>query len=183
MNNELIEIDINKKPYLKKITEDKIINLTGESGSGKSYYSLKYKKNGNYIIIDTDEIFARYETSTGINKDLGTYFRNKYSILPSLFDDFDLIYNEILNYLNQSQKTIIIDSAQFRNMKNLNNLKGTVIVIRTCIKTCYERCINRFNQKNPTATLTEKEIYAIKKKNIFVWYKSLNKFIEKVDNL
>lgn len=36
INNELlIELDIDKEPYIKKITDDKIINLTGESGSGK----------------------------------------------------------------------------------------------------------------------------------------------------
>lgn len=35
----LIDISISKEPYIKNITNDKIINLTGESGSGKSYFS------------------------------------------------------------------------------------------------------------------------------------------------
>ena len=35
--------------------DDNVINLTGESGSGKSYYSTKYKNDGNYIVIDTPD--------------------------------------------------------------------------------------------------------------------------------
>lgn len=37
-NKLLIDIFISKEPYIKNIAKDKIINLTGESGSGKSYF-------------------------------------------------------------------------------------------------------------------------------------------------
>ena len=71
----------------------KIINLTGESGSGKSTMTLEF--DDRYIIIDTDEVFSRFEKSKGINKEFGEYLRNKYDELPSLFDDFDLIYEDL----------------------------------------------------------------------------------------
>ena len=41
-SNLLISINIDKDPYIKEISKDKVINLTGESGSGKSYFSSKY---------------------------------------------------------------------------------------------------------------------------------------------
>ena len=34
-----ISLYVDKDPYIKTLTEDKIINITGESGSGKSYYT------------------------------------------------------------------------------------------------------------------------------------------------
>ena len=49
---------VDKNPYTKILSEDKVINLTGESGSGKSYFSDKWKDNDNYIIIDTDIVFC-----------------------------------------------------------------------------------------------------------------------------
>ena len=63
---------------------------------------LKHKNNPNmlktnsedYLVIDTDDVLSekRFLKSTGINKELGEMFRNKYEILPNLADDFDLIY-------------------------------------------------------------------------------------------
>ena len=42
MKDLFIELDVDKEPYVKVISEDKIINLTGESGSGKSTYSQQF---------------------------------------------------------------------------------------------------------------------------------------------
>lgn len=182
-NDILIDLKQDKEPYIKQITKDKIINLTGESGSGKSYYARKYINDDNYIVIDTDEVFARYEHSTGINKELGSYFRNKYETLPSLFDDFDLIYDEIITFFKDYNKTIVIDSAQFRNMKDIDKLKGTIIVIRTSIDNCYKRSIERFKNNYPNATKEELNKFSEKKKGMYKWYLSLNEFILKIDNI
>ena len=54
----LITINTNKEPYEKIVTEDRIINITGESGSGKSTYTKEYLDDDNYIVIDTDEIIG-----------------------------------------------------------------------------------------------------------------------------
>ena len=115
-----ITLYVTKDPYIKKLSDDKVINLTGQSGSGKSTYAKENFSNKEYIIIDTDEVLSenRYKESTGINKELGTYFRNKYSTLPNLADNFDLIYKDILDYCKDIKETIVIDCAQFHCIKD-----------------------------------------------------------------
>jgi len=178
-----ISICIDKDPYIKKITEDKIINITGESGSGKSYYVNQFINDDSYIVIDTDEVFSRYENATGINRILGNYFRDKYTTLPDICEDFEFVYEEILNYFKDSEKTIIIDSAQFRNIKNISKIKGEIIIMRTCIDTCYNRCIDRFIKNNPNATEQEIQKYKDKKVKMYEWYKAINCLIENIDKL
>ena len=64
----LIDLYIDKEPYIKKLTKDKIINLTGQSGSGKSYYAKQTFNSDEYLIVDTDDIFSekRFINSNGI---------------------------------------------------------------------------------------------------------------------
>ena len=186
MNNKtdlLISTNVNKDPYEKILTNHKIINLTGESGSGKSYFAKQEFSSNEYIIIDTDEVFARYAKSTGINRELGTFFRNKYSELPSLYENFDEIYLEMINYFKDSNKTLVIDSAQFRNIKDISILKGKIIIMRTCIDTCFERCIQRFKNTNKDATIENLELYKTKKSKMYLWYEHLNNFLIKIDKL
>lgn len=181
----LIDLNIDKEPYIKKLTNDKIINLTGQSGSGKSYYAKQTFNSDEYLIVDTDDIFSekRFINSNGINKELGEMFREKYNTLPNCADNFDLIYQDILNYCKDLDKIIVIDCAQFHCIKDISLLKGTVIIIRTSINTCYNRCIERFKDQNPNYTEEELKVYAERKKKIFVWYKQSNDFILKVDKL
>lgn len=183
-NPLLISLNVDKEPYIKKITDDKIINLTGQSGSGKSYFAKQYNEK-EYLIIDTDDIFSekRFEKSIGINKELGIMFRKKYEVLPTLGEDFDLIYNDILEYCKNLDKTIVIDCAQFHCVKNIDILKGQVIVMRTCIDTCYNRCLKRYDEQNPTSTKEEREKYANKKLSIYKWYKGSNDFLIRLDKL
>lgn len=180
-----ISLYIEKEPYIKEITSDKIINLTGQSGSGKSTYAKHHFNNEEYVIIDTDEVFSekRFLESTGINKELGELFRSKYEVLPNLADDFDLIYREILDYCKDLDKTIVIDCAQFHCVKNINILKGKIIIIRTDIDTCYNRAIERWKISNKTYTQEELEKYSERKKAIFKWYKGSNEFIRKINNI
>lgn len=186
-NPLLISICIDKDIYKKKLTNDKVINLTGQSGSGKSYYAKKYFSTDEYLIIDTDDIFSeiRFKTSTGINKELGILFRKKYSQLPNLSEQFDLIYEEILNYCKDKNKTLVIDCAQFHCINNINNLKGTIIIIRTCIDTCYKRVISRWLENYKNSSYKEEDLikYKERKKAIYKWYKFSNKFILKINDL
>lgn len=180
-----ISLYVSKEPYEKELTGDKVINLTGQSGSGKSYYAKENFSSDEYLIIDTDDIFSehRYLNSTGINKELGDYFRAKYSCLPNLGDDFDMIYQDILDYCFKYDKTLVIDCAQFHCIKDITLLKGKILIIRTCIDTCYERCIDRYKKNYPDASLDEIEKYADRKKSIYKWYKFSNDFINKVDSI
>lgn len=178
-----INLFIDKEPYIKKISDDNIINLTGQTGSGKSTYAKEHFDSDEYLVIDTDEIFSeeRFIKSSGINKELGEYFRNKYESLPNCGEDFDLIYCDILDYCKDFNKTIVIDCAQFHCIKDISLLKGTLIVIRTCIDTCYERTIERFKKNNTDVNEDELDKYKEKKKAIYKWYKFTNDFLEKVD--
>lgn len=177
----LISRFVDKEPYIKDITNDKVINITGESGSGKSYFSDKYIKDDNYIVIDTDIVFSDKPSD---NKE-STQLRNIFSEKPKdyLFTNFDEFYLKVLDYFKDTNKTIVIDSGQYRNMKHISLLRGKIIIMRTSINTCYERCINRFKETKQNYTEEEFEKYCSKKKEMYEWYKSLNEFIKKIDNL
>lgn len=178
----LISRFIDKEPYEKDITKDKVINLTGESGSGKSYYSNQYLKDDNYIVIDTDIVFSDKQSNNKESLEVRELFKNKPK--DTLIHDFDNCYLEILNYFKDSNKTIVIDSAQYRNIKDISILKGKVIVMRTSIETCYERVLNRWKtimQHNYNNEEFNK--YADRKQGMFTWYKSINNFLEKIDKL
>lgn len=184
-----INLYITKEPYIKEITSDKIINLTGQSGSGKSYYARENFNSDEYVIIDTDDVLSdkRFESATGLNKELGLYFRDKYESLPNLSDDFDLIYQEIINYCKNIDKTIVIDCAQFHCLKDITILKGKIIIIRTDIDTCYQRTIDRWikahQERNLSYTQEELDNFSKRKKGIYQWYKGSNEFIRKIDKL
>ena len=50
---EFITLDIDKEPYIKVLSNDRVINLTGQSGSGKSTYAKENFNSDEYLIIDT----------------------------------------------------------------------------------------------------------------------------------
>ena len=180
-----INLFIDKEPFIKKLTDDKVINLTGQSGSGKSTYAKKHFSDDKYLVIDLDDILndKRFENSEGINKELGEFFRKKYEVLPSSGDEFDLIYTEILDYCKKNNKIIVIDAAQFHCIKDIRLLKGKLIVIRTCIDNCYNRTIERYKSNNKDYSEDELETFKERKKAIYRWYKLSNKFIERINDL
>ena len=177
----LISRFIDKKPYIKDITKDKVINITGESGSGKSYFSNKYLSDNNYIVIDTDIVFSDSPSDNKEIINLRKIFNNKTK--DYLITNFDEFYTKTLEYFNNTNKVIIIDSAQYRNIKNHSILKGKIIVMRTSIETCYERVLNRWKYNKKIYTKEEYQKYATKKAGMFKWYKGLNNFLEEVNKL
>ena len=90
---------------------------------------------------------------------------------------------KIIDCFKDSKKTIVIDSAQYRNIKDYSILKGKIIVMRTCINTCYNSCINRWKNQKNSYTKEDLERYSNKKLGMYSWYKSLNKFLEDVESL
>ena len=180
MKDLYITEDIDKAPYIKHLSDDKIINITGPSGSGKSTSLEKYRDDSNYIIIDTDQVFGKHKKDK-YNEELYNYLKNKYEELPDLFKDFDNIYKEILDYFKDTNKYIIIDCATFHLIKNVKLLKGDVIVLRTCINTCYNRCIERYKKNKPDVSFEEVSEFANRKKAMYTWYHGLNSFLDKLD--
>jgi ABC-type dipeptide/oligopeptide/nickel transport system ATPase component len=179
--NIFITIDVDKKPYIKRLSNDKVINLTGESGSGKSYFSNQWKDDDNYLIIDTDIVFSDKDSDNKESVDVRKLFSGKpKDYLISNFDDF---YLTILNYFKDTDKFVVIDSAQYRNIKDVNILKGDLIVMRTCINTCYERCIDRWIERNKDYNQKDLDKFKERKLGMYKWYMSLNSFLENVDKL
>ena len=177
-----INLYIDKEPYIKNLTNDKVINITGESGSGKSYFSDKFIKDDSYIVIDTDILFSDRPSDNKESIELRTIFSDKPK--DYLFTNFDEFYLKTLNYFKDSNKTIVIDSTQYRNIKDYSILKGQLIVMRTCVETCYERTLNRYkNIIKDNYNEEDSQKYANRKKGMFSWYKGLNKFLEKIEKI
>ncbi len=175
----LISRFVDKDPYIKNITSDRVINITGESGSGKSFYSNKYINDDNYIVIDTDIVFSDKPSDNKESLEVRELFKNRNK--EDMINDFDNCYLQILDYFKNRNKTIVIDSAQYRNIKDYSILKGQVIVMRTSIKTCYDRCLSRWKETTKDYTEEEFNKYANRKSAMFKWYESLNKFILELD--
>jgi adenylate kinase family enzyme len=183
INDSLITISEDRNCYEHILTKDKVINLTGLSGAGKSTFAKKHFNNDEYLVVDTDEIFSekRFKDATGINKELGTMFRNKYKGIPDYTNNFDAIYNDILSYCKQYDKTIVIDCAFIHCITDVNKLIGKVIVLRPSVCTCYERSIKRFKENNPNYSEVDLFEYENKKKNTFKYYQQTNNFIRKIN--
>ena len=176
-----IEIDIDKDPYMRHITDDLVLNVTGESGSGKSTFVTQYKDDPNCIIIDTDLVFGKQEKDK-YNLELSNYIKDKYGEVDTI-KDFDVFYKATLEYFKNSNKLIIIDSAQLRYLKDLSLLKGDLIVLRTCINNCYERCIKRYKERNKNASFEDIAAFSTRKKGMYSWYHNLNRFLDRVDKI
>lgn len=174
--------DIDKDPYIKHISDDLVLNLTGESGSGKSTAAKKYLNDPNCVVIDTDQIFGNHKKDVN-NQEVYNMLIKKYATLPNLNTEFDKIYLDIVNFYKYSGKTLIIDSALFRVLKDEKILVGNIIVIRTSIKNCFERCLNRYKENHPNAPFEEIAAYSNRKREIYIWYHNLNRFIDRVDRL
>ena len=177
----LISRFVDKEPYIKDISNDKVINVTGESGSGKSTYVKKYLNDDNYIVVDTDLVFEKEKVDNKYILELRNLFKDKEK--DYMINNFDEFYLIILDYFKDIDKTIVVDSAQFRNIRDYSILKGRLIVIRTSIDNCYNRCIKRWKENNNNYNDEELEKYSNKKLDVFNWYKTLNEFLENVENL
>lgn len=177
----LISRFVDKDPYIKDVSNDKVINVTGESGSGKSTYVKKYINDDNYIVIDTDLIFENEKVDNKYILELRNLFKDKAK--DYMINNFDEFYLNILDYFKGIDETIVIDSAQFRNIRDYSILKGKLIVIRTSIDNCYNRCVERWKENNKNYNVVELEKYSNKKSNMFNWYKSLNEFLANIENL
>lgn len=103
--------------------------------------------------------------------------------IPDICNKFSTIYNDILNHYKNTDKTLVIDSAQFRNLrteKEIKLLKGKIIIIRTSIEECYNRVVNRWKEISKNYNEEELTRYQNRKLGMYEWYKSLNDFITKL---
>ena len=137
-----IKEDIDKDPYIKHLSDDFVVNITGLTASGKTEATLPYLKDCDVVNLD------EFDTN-----------------------DFDKLYNDILDKYKNSYKTLILESNYFYKLKNISLLKGDIIIIRTCKTTCRRRNMARCSNNTEYTDNLDKLIHI------------LNSFIDKIDKL
>lgn len=169
-----IDEKVNKTLFYRKLTNDKVINITGEGGAGKSTLCENFRKNPNeYIVIDFDSINLNNNKVGTLEYDLVKLIVNKYGkeIFPQTHHHngkkqmlinseffkqcsncFTTIYDEIINYLEPTGKIIVIDGSQYRFVNDVTKIKGEFIALRTSLETCLNQSFSRHKKLNPEET-------------------------------
>ena len=166
---------LDKGLYYKRLSNDKVINITGEGGSGKSTLANGYRNNDDYLVIDYDRILLNpsvgtieYELKQMLVKKYGSaLFENITKVgMNKVKENFTIMYNEILNYLSNSNKTIVLDGTQLRFINDAKIIKGEFVALRPSLQTCVSQSRERFIQNNPQATAEQIQEYTQKRTNI-----------------
>ena len=181
--------------YVKKLTSDDVINIIGTKGSGKTYTSLKYTKDDNYIVINTDRLLSLPMDSIedDYTKEIRDILIKKYGSIKE-GEEFYKQYLDIIDYINKMKKKPIIEGNLLYDIKPITNLLGTVIVKRTGIHKCYIRSIKRdypnkyfLNEEIKKHGKVLGRIHRFKniskrRKNIYKLYHDIESIIEELDN-
>lgn len=184
---------IDKGLYYKKISNDKVINITGEGGSGKSTLANGYRNDENYLVVDYDMILLNpdvgtieYELKQMLIKKYGnSLFENISKVgIDKVKENFTTMYNEIINYLSNHNKTIVLDGTQLRFINDAKIIKGEFVALRPSIQTCVSQSVQRFIQNNPQATAEQIQEYTQKRTNILHQLNPMmNELLTQVDML
>ena len=168
----MIDEVVDKGLYYKKISNDRVINITGEGGSGKSTLANEYRNDDSYIVIDYDLILLDPKEGT-IEYELKQMLVEKYgnmlfeSInkigLERVKENFTTMYSEIINYLSNKNKTIVLDGTQLRFISDANMIKGEFVLLRPSLQTCISQSVKRFIQNNPQASDDQIQQYTQKR--------------------
>lgn len=188
-----IRLFIDQKDLVVLCTDDNIINITGMIGSGKTTLANQYRNNSDFIVISLDCLY-RGQDKENMNED--TMKINK--ILEKKFPNennekyFQKYYQEIIHYINNTNKdvTYILEGQHIYRYLNFNEIKGRLIIKRTCIIKCWKRSISRhINRKKwelDNNLITRKQYHH----NIWYWikrrtyqlkyFRDFNTFISKI---
>lgn len=176
-----------------KCTEDKIINITGMIGSGKTTKANEYRRNNRYIVISLDCLY-RGQDKENMNEETMKINQRLKEIFPNQDNEkyFKNYYKEIIKYIRESNKPItwVLEGQHLYRYLNLEDIKGSVIVKRTCLLHCWKRSIVRHVKRKKRelelSQITKKQYYS----NIWYWfkrrtkqlkyYKDLNRFLDEV---
>lgn len=189
-----VSLFIDKSDIVKLYTDDNIINITGMIGSGKTTTASQYKNNNNYIVISLDCLYRGQDKE---NMNENTMEINK--ILKEKFSEqdnetyFKNYYHEILKYIDTFDKSItfVLEGQHIYRYLDLQEIKGKLIIKRTCIMKCWKRSILRHIKRKKMEldnnVITKKQYYS----NIYYWmkrrtkqlkyYKDLNRFLNKIE--
>ena len=90
---------------------------------------------------------------------------------------------DVLDYFDGCGKTVVIDSTLFKAIKDVTKLKGKIIVMRTSVNTCYDRCLERYKKKFPDYKEEDFINYKERKSHIFKWYLEMNEFLKRIEEV
>jgi len=173
MNDLEIDMHIDKEPLRLSLTDDRVINVTGEGGSGKTYYCRQFRDNPDYLVIDYDVIILGECEEGSIEDEVREKLIQKYGVeifKPSSREDmtvkFSIIYEEILEMLLPLDKIVVFDGTQLRFIDDIDKIVGELIVLRPSIDTCVERSVKRKRENNPTMTEDEIKKYEMKRRRV-----------------
>lgn len=190
-----VRIWIDEKDIEIKCTNDNIINITGMIGAGKTTTANQYRTDSKYIVISLDCLY-RGQDKENMNKETERINQLLSKKFPLQDNEkyFKLYYDEILNYISSVNKPItwVIEGQHIYRYLNFEDLKGTLIVKRTCLINCWKRSIIRHIRKKKIllkkGEITKKQYYH----NIWYWikrrteqlkyYKKFNQFLEEILN-
>ena len=134
-----------RKDYIKKLTDDNVVNIIGTKGSGKTTSTLKYISDDSYIVINCDRLFDMPIDDEKEDKylpEIKEKLIKKYGEI-SEGKEFIKCYNDILIYIKEKDKKALIEGNVIYNISPITLLKGTIIVKRTGIIKCFIRAIKR----------------------------------------
>ena len=180
--------------YVKELTKDKVINIIGTKGSGKTTTSLKYIEEDDYIVVNLDKLFDAPGANEG-DKELPKIrdmLIKKYGYLQDGYD-FINYYNDIVSFVKKLNKTLLIEGNSIEDL-DPKDLKGTIIIKRTGVFKSFKRAVKR-DYKTKYFMDLEKEkhkyfykltrLYKITKrrKKIFKQSKNIERIIDKLETL
>jgi len=177
-----------RNDYVKRISDDNIINITGSVGSGKSTYGKKYRNNSDYIVIGLDSIKSDMDPDT-----INEYILELRKILLNKYNDLTLdeinYYDDIVKFIKEKNKKGIIEGGNIIHISNISKLKGLVIVKRTARFKCYYRSSYR-DFKNPAWRvglskwgLIKRFFYCFKRRFHHIFkQKHIEKFIDRLEH-
>lgn len=136
---------IDKKDYIKRITEDDVINIIGLKGSGKTTSVIEYLNDDSYIVVNCDALLELPENNRKEDKllfEIRNKLIKKYGEIKTNKEFIDC-YNDIVSYEKNKNKKLLIEGNLILEINPISKLKGTVIIKRTGIIKCFIRTIKR----------------------------------------
>ena len=178
--------------YIKKLTDDNIVNVIGTKGSGKTTATLKYINDDNYIVINCDRLLELpcEEQEDKYLSEIRDMLKNKYDSIESS-ENLVNCYNDIVNYILDKDKIALLEGNLIQDI-DPNLLKGKIIIKRTAVIKSFKRAVKR-DYKNKYFMKIEKEkhkytyritrLYKITKrrKSVFKQAKEIDKIMNKLD--
>ena len=108
MKESKIYIFKDRKDYIKKLTDDNVINIIGTKGSGKTTSTLKYITNDDYIVINCDRLLNMPIDDVNEDKylpEIKEKLINKYGKICE-GEEFVNCYNYILSYVKEKTRKL-----------------------------------------------------------------------------